>query len=167
MATSEWIDQIRHGDLVAFNRLVGEHQDGVYRLAYYLLCNEQSASRLVETVFQRAYREAGSYRGGPVKNWLYSLVVRLYLIEATTRNHHPTSLASGYPTTPSHERVQKTIAILPPEQRLALALVDVEGLDYPQAASIAGWPVSTVSARLAQARQSFARLNSQNPMFQS
>ncbi len=46
MATTEWFDRIRQGDLEAFNRLVSENQDRVYRLAYYLLGSEQAAAHL-------------------------------------------------------------------------------------------------------------------------
>jgi RNA polymerase sigma-70 factor (ECF subfamily) len=162
MATTEWFERIRQGDLEAFNRLVSENQDQVYRLAYYLLCNEPAAARLTEVTFQRAFREVRSYRGGPARLWLYSLVVRAYLHEIATRKSHPANPVSASKIVNAREQaVQKSLAALPPEQRLALALVDVEGLDYPQAASIAGWPVSTVSSRLAQARHTFANHISQ------
>ena len=41
---------------------------------------------------------------------------------------------------------------LPPEQRLALLLVTVEGLSYKEAAEVASVPVGTIMSRLARAR---------------
>ncbi len=89
--------------------------------------------------------------------------MRAYLHEIASRKNHPNLTVTE--TVNAHEQaVQRSLAALPPEQRLALALIDVEGLDYPQAASIAGWPVSTISNRLAQARHTFASHISQQPI---
>ena len=41
---------------------------------------------------------------------------------------------------------------LPPEYRLALILVDIDGMDYTEAAAAMGVPMGTVKSRLARAR---------------
>ena len=41
---------------------------------------------------------------------------------------------------------------VPPEQRMTLMLVTVEGLSYKEAAEVAGVPVGTIMSRLARAR---------------
>jgi len=45
------------------------------------------------------------------------------------------------------------MACLPEEQRLAVALVLIEGLPYKEAAQIIGVPMGTLTSRLARARQ--------------
>jgi len=47
---------------------------------------------------------------------------------------------------------------LPEEQRLAVALVLVEGLSYQQAADVMEVPVGTLTSRLSRGREALARL---------
>jgi RNA polymerase sigma-70 factor (ECF subfamily) len=49
--------------------------------------------------------------------------------------------------------VQDAVARLPEEQRLAVALVLVEGLSYKEAAHIMEVPIGTLTSRLARARE--------------
>jgi RNA polymerase sigma factor (sigma-70 family) len=48
--------------------------------------------------------------------------------------------------------VERALALLPEEQRAALALVAVEGLSYREAAEVLEVPIGTVMSRLARAR---------------
>jgi RNA polymerase sigma-70 factor (ECF subfamily) len=47
---------------------------------------------------------------------------------------------------------------LPPDQRITLMLVTVEGLSYKQAADVTGVPVGTIMSRLARARIALQQL---------
>jgi RNA polymerase sigma-70 factor (ECF subfamily) len=47
---------------------------------------------------------------------------------------------------------------LPEDQRLAVALVLIEGLPYKEAAQIIGVPMGTLTSRLARGRQSLQEL---------
>ena len=49
--------------------------------------------------------------------------------------------------------VQAAVAALPEEQRLAVALVLVEGLSYKEAADVLEVPIGTLTSRLARARE--------------
>ena len=50
------------------------------------------------------------------------------------------------------QQLQDAVARLPEEQRLAVALVLVEGLSYKEAAHIMEVPIGTLTSRLARAR---------------
>ena len=54
--------------------------------------------------------------------------------------------------------VDQAMACLPEEQRLAVALVLIEGLPYKEAAQIIGVPMGTLTSRLARARQALQQL---------
>jgi RNA polymerase sigma-70 factor, ECF subfamily len=54
--------------------------------------------------------------------------------------------------------VQEAVARLPEEQRLAVALVLVEGLSYKEAAHIMEVPIGTLTSRLARARDALKAL---------
>jgi RNA polymerase sigma-70 factor, ECF subfamily len=49
--------------------------------------------------------------------------------------------------------VQRAVAGLPEEQRLAVALVLVEGLSYKEAADVLEVPIGTLTSRLARGRE--------------
>jgi RNA polymerase sigma-70 factor (ECF subfamily) len=54
--------------------------------------------------------------------------------------------------------VQAAMARLPEEQRLAAALVLVEGLSYKEAAEVLGIPIGTLTSRLARGREALQTL---------
>jgi RNA polymerase sigma-70 factor, ECF subfamily len=53
--------------------------------------------------------------------------------------------------------VQTAMASLPEEQRLAVALVLVEGLSYREAADVLEIPIGTLTSRLARGREALQR----------
>jgi RNA polymerase sigma-70 factor (ECF subfamily) len=50
------------------------------------------------------------------------------------------------------QAIQDCLEGLPPEFRLAVVLVDLQGLDYAEASQVMGKPLGTVKSRLARAR---------------
>lgn len=50
------------------------------------------------------------------------------------------------------EPLERALSALPDEFRLCVVLVDIEGLEYAEAAAIAGVPIGTVRSRLSRAR---------------
>jgi RNA polymerase sigma-70 factor (ECF subfamily) len=53
--------------------------------------------------------------------------------------------------------VQKAMASLPDEQRLAVALVLIEGLSYKEAAEALDVPIGTLTSRLARGREALQK----------
>ncbi len=54
--------------------------------------------------------------------------------------------------------VQSAMAHVPEEQRMAIALVLIEGLSYKDAAEALGIPIGTLTSRLARGREALQRL---------
>ena len=50
------------------------------------------------------------------------------------------------------EALEKALQLLPPEMRACVVLVDVEGMEYSDAAEALGIPIGTVRSRLSRAR---------------
>ncbi len=54
--------------------------------------------------------------------------------------------------------IQQALGQLPDEQRLAVALVLIEGLPYKEAAEVMGVPMGTLTSRLARGREALQLL---------
>ncbi len=164
------------GDLEAFNRLVLAYQDMVYTQAFRMMGEEESAEDATQDAFILAFRRLSSYRGGSFKAWLLRIVTNLCYDELRRRKRRPTTplepmdnreeeiesprwLADNAPSPEENvERrelarlLQCCLESLPAEFRAAVTLVDIQGLDYEEAAQALGKPLGTVKSRLARGR---------------
>jgi len=170
------IQSAQKGDLDAFNRLVLAYQDIVYNQAYRLLGDEDSAADAAQEAFISAYRHITSYRGGSFRAWLLRIVTNASYDDLRQRQRRPTTSLEpvdedGEEVESPHwmadtsalpedeaERAEMGRAIndclqgLPEEFRTAVVLVDVQGMDYSEAAEVLGKPIGTIKSRLARAR---------------
>lgn len=170
------IQDARHGDLNAFNRLVLAYQDNVYNQAYRILGDAQSADDATQEAFISAFHNLKSFRGGSLRSWLLRIVTNLCYDELRRRKRRPTTpleplddagdeiespawmMDPGESPEQTAERVELGRAIqhcldeLPVEFRVIVTLVDIQGMDYTEAAEVIGKPLGTVKSRLARAR---------------
>ena len=171
------ISAAQNGDLTAFNRLVLAYQDLIFSLTYRMMGEVDSAEDATQDAFISAYRNLRSYRGGSFKAWLMRIATNACYDELRRRQRRPT-----IPLEPVNEddeeiesptwiadpsespeqaaerqelnrAIQYCLEGLPPDFRSVVILVDVQGLDYDEAAQAINKPVGTVKSRLARARQ--------------
>jgi len=165
------------GDLTAFNRLVLAYQEIAFNVAYRMLDDPDAAEDATQTAFISAYRNLKSYRGGSFHAWVLRMVTNTCYDELRRRKRRPvvslepvddeTSeeiesprwLADEGPgpedqleTAELERAIQRCINGLPEDFRSVILLVDVQGLDYQEAAEITRTPLGTVKSRLARAR---------------
>ena len=172
----------RQGDLAAYNELVIEYQSQVYNLCYRLLGQAQAAEDATQEAFVSAWRNITTLRGESFRPWLLRIAANLCRDELRRRGRRPTSsldsaLEAGVPEPPDREplpeasalnselrqRLQKALGQLPEEQRLAVVLCDVEGLDYSEIATVMKTSLGTVKSRIARGRLRLRSLLSQEP----
>lgn len=170
------ITSAQAGSLDAFNQLVLLHQDLVYRQAFWMLGEPEAAEDITQDTFLLAYRNLPSFRGGSFKAWLFRIVSNLCYDELRRKNRRPTQplnptdseddeiespawLADSGPTPEElveradlRQTLQRFLEELPAEYRSLVLLIDVEGLNYMEAAQALDIPVGTVKSRLARAR---------------
>jgi RNA polymerase sigma factor (sigma-70 family) len=170
------IDSARRGDLDAYNRLVLAYQDMVYNQAYRLMGSLEPAEDATQDAFISAYRNLSSYRGGSFKAWLLRIVTNACYDELRRQKRRPTIPlepldaedeeveSPRWLADPSespeetaeraelNQALQHCLSDLPEEFRAVVILVDVQGLDYSEAAQAIGKPLGTVKSRLARAR---------------
>jgi RNA polymerase sigma-70 factor (ECF subfamily) len=169
------ITTAKKGDLDSFNTLVLNYQHQVYNLAYRIMGEGASASDATQEAFISAWRHIGGFRGGSFKAWLLRIVTNACYDELRRVKRRPaSSLESLYVQDPTpdadlppsqiespeaftqrselNRAIQAGIAQLPPDQRIALVLSDVQGMSYEEIAQATGANLGTIKSRLSRAR---------------
>ena len=71
---ADLIRRARAGDEAAYERLVRDHQEAVFRLAYLLLGSAAEAEDAAQDVFIQAYRSLGRFdEARPLRPWLLAI----------------------------------------------------------------------------------------------
>jgi len=169
------IDAAQRGELESFNRLVLQYQELAFNVALRVMGDEAAAADATQEAFISAYRSLRGYRGGSFRSWLLRIVTNACYDELRRRKRRPAvsleslgedsepgdSIGSTNPAdnpetvAQRHElidAIQDCLKGLAPEFRIVAVLVDVQGLDYDEAAQSIGKPLGTVKSRLARAR---------------
>jgi RNA polymerase sigma-70 factor (ECF subfamily) len=133
--------------------------------------NAQDADDLVQITAERALARADQLRPDhSVAGWLFGILRNAWIDEGRRSRRResllePEDLAAvGDPATgtdPELLCLQDALARLPEEQRLAIALVLVEGFSYKEAAAIMSVPVGTLTSRLARGRDALQSILSE------
>jgi RNA polymerase sigma-70 factor (ECF subfamily) len=160
----------------AFAAYVVPQIEVLYRVARSLCTQPADAEDLVQDALLRAYRAIGGFDGAHPRAWL------LTILRNAERNRHRrrrpallddpeeateriTAGPQGRAASPEEllcdaafdAAVEAAVRALPLEFREVVALVDVQGLSYTQAAEVLGAPVGTVTSRLHRARGKIRR----------
>ena len=165
------IAQSRAGDLDSFNAIVEMYQGQVYAVALRMVRDAALAEDLAQEAFISAYRNLNQYRGGSFKAWLLRIARNATLDALRKSQRRPAeSLDENMITfeaelvspeaTPDEavlnaelgDHIKDVMADLHPDQRMALVLIDVEGLSYEEAAETMAVSIGTVKSRLSRAR---------------
>ncbi|MGH2583092.1 MAG: RNA polymerase sigma factor [Anaerolineales bacterium] len=176
MDEEQLIQAAKRGDLDAFNRLVITYQGLAFNVALRLLSDPSAAEDVTQDAFLAAYKNLRNCRGGSFKAWLMRIVTNGAYDELRRQKRRPqTDLDknndegdpddhSAWLADPGEspqelaERVeignaiQRCLSELDLEFRTAVVLIDVQGMDYAEAAETMQRPLGTVKSRLARAR---------------
>ncbi len=167
------VERSQSGDLDAFNALVLVYQGQVYNLCLRMLGSPQAAEDAAQEAFIAAYRAVPRFRGGRFRAWLLRIAANACYdelrrrrsrpqvpLEAPADDERPSAElpASDEPLEQRAERLelarclQEGLASLPPDQRLAVILRDVQGLAYEEVAEATGASLGTVKSRISRGR---------------
>ncbi len=158
------------GDPEAFAELARRHQNRLWAVALRTTGNREDASDAVQEALVSAYRNAASFRGdAAVTTWLHRIVVNASLDLLRRRAARPSvPLPDDADRIPAQGDamaaretslvVQEALATLPPEQRAALVLVDVQGFSVDDAARVLDCAPGTVKSRCFRGRARLAPL---------
>ena len=160
----------RRGDARAFGEILRHHDRELRLLAFRLLGDQGEMEDALQDAAIKAYRALPAFGGrSGVGTWLYRIVYntcldRLRLRPAPSEQRALVSepLVDADPDPLDRlvawEQLDAALSALPPDQRVALLLIDQEGYDYRTAGEIMGVPAGTVSSRVSNARARVRRL---------
>ncbi|MFF3502154.1 RNA polymerase sigma factor SigM [Streptomyces sp. NPDC003247] len=158
------------GDPEAFGELVRRHRDRLWAVALRTLGDREEAADAVQDALVSAYRAAHTFRGqSAVTTWLHRITVNACLDRARKVASRKTSPvddterleqllepheAASAPAERNdlHRQLLEALGTLPPDQRAALVLVDMQGYPVAEAARVLDVPPGTVKSRCARGR---------------
>jgi len=152
---------------------LGELLPRLRRFARVITRNVADADDLVQSAVEKALSRAEQWRpGSRVDSWMFGIMKNAWIDEIRARRrrarvHAPeeAGLAVGDRSAESRDialSVQAAMARLPEDQRLAVALVLIEGLSYKDAAETLSVPIGTLTSRLARGREALQALLDEN-----
>jgi len=174
---TDLVSAAQKGDVDAFNILVLRYQDKIYTQSLRILGDEDLADDITQHTFITAYLNLPRFRNGSFRSWLYRIVTNACYDEHRRHKRYPVlsiddkdlaeerlspisnfSSSSVLPEKEverheSEQAVQQALNRLEVDHRAVVVLVDIQEIDYKEAAHILGIPIGTVKSRLARARQ--------------
>lgn len=156
----------------AFDRFVRPELEVLLRVALRLTGNPADAEDLVQDTLLRAYRAIDRFDGRHPRAWLLTILRNANINRV--RRRRPDLLDDeelwSVPSSHPEGQPQEALAALPDPRLVAalrqlsrkhrevVALVDVDGLTYQEAADLLGIPIGTVMSRLHRARARLRKL---------
>ncbi len=165
------ITRSRQGDLDAFNQLVLNYQDLVFSVILRMVRNHATAEDITQEAFISAFKNIGRMRGVNFRAWVLR-IARNATYDAIRRTNRRSEdsideqIVTLGETLPSGEELPEDYALrqdlgraidrgldeLQADQRMAVVMVDVEGLSYDEAADAMEVSIGTVKSRLNRGR---------------
>jgi RNA polymerase sigma-70 factor (ECF subfamily) len=185
-AEEQFLERLRAGDAMAFNRLVEERHGDIYALLYRLTEDPEEARDLTQETFLQAFRHLASFRGeADLRTWLYRIAVnqarnrwrwwkrrrrdRTVSLDAPVSEGVDAPLSAGLAGDEGLDPERQALArereavlhaalqTLSRPYREVIVLRDIEGLSYEEVAAALDLNVGTVKSRLNRGRTELRR----------
>jgi RNA polymerase sigma-70 factor (ECF subfamily) len=185
-AQAQFLERLRSGDAVTFNRLVEERHGDIYALLYRLTEDPEEARDLTQETFLQAFRNIAGFRGeADLRTWLYRIAVnqarnrwrwwkrrrrdKTVSLDAPTSDENSTPLSAGLANDraadPEEQALARererallaALATLSRPYREVIVLRDIEGLSYEEVAQALDMNIGTVKSRLSRGRDELRR----------
>jgi len=147
------------------------YQSACYGLAWRLLGDAELAADATQDAFVHAYDAIARFRGGVFRSWLLRITANAsYDILRRARRRPTTTLPDpeeGQAELPDanapnpvaeaarselYRHLDRALRLLPEDQRVAVVLCDVYGMDYNQVADATASALGTVKSRIHRGR---------------
>ena len=161
------VEAAADGSRDAFDELVRRHQAAIVNLVRALTARGD-AEDIAQEVFVRAWKSLRTFRGeSAFRTWLHRIAVNVVHTSRARqgrmmrlfRQPLPADREPAAGEEPTDARlarrqiVERALASLPEDLRVAVTLRDLQGLDYREIADALDVPIGTVESRIFRARQ--------------
>lgn len=151
------------GDQRAFIVIVDAYETRLRAVVHRIVLDRDRLDDVMQEVFLRAFRGLPRWRGrGDLGTWLHRIAVNAGIDEVNRQARQRTTELVGEASDPTTVRqfdevdqassLRRLLSCLSSDQRAAIVLVDVEGLNYETAGEVLGVSAGTVSSRVSRAR---------------
>ena len=167
----EVIARAAAGDRGAFTQLIEHYQSACYGLAWRLLGDPDQAADAAQDAFVHAYDAISKYRGGIFRSWILRITANASYDILRRAQRRPTTtlpdVEEGEAELPDVRAVDPAVEAsrselrrhldaalrrLPEDQRTAVVLCDVYGMDYQEVADATESALGTVKSRIHRGR---------------
>lgn len=147
----------------SFDQIVHQRETCVLRTAYRILGNWADAEDVAQEVFLRLHRHGLVFDTDAASgSWIYRVTVNLCLDKARVRKARPSVEMPDLPSKDlsaetsvirdqEKERLMVALETLPPRERAAIVLREIEGLSTAEVAAVMGSAEATVRSQVAKA----------------
>lgn len=180
ISDAELIKEIARKDNEAFKTFMARYQERVYRTVCRFTGDAEISRDLVQDIFVKIYRAAGSYSpDAEVFTWLYRITVNhcinflqhqkrdpLYKAEEAGNQVHVPVIASEsaitrQSTLEKDDRarlVRRALDCLPERQKIAITLLRFEDLSYREIAGVLGCSVAAVESLIFRGMETLKKI---------
>lgn len=170
----EFVRRLKARDERAFEELVEEYRERVYRVAWRILRDDESAEDAAQEAFIKVFRNIGRFEGrSSLYTWIYRITVNIALnklkrdkfrrmlplgdmiTQDTRPSANPERAALGGEVA---ERIEAAVRTLPEKQRAVFTLRFYEELSHREIAEIVGCSEGTSKANYFHAIRKLRKL---------
>ena len=174
------IKNFQHGDVEAFNQLVGKYKNRIYNFIYRFVRDVSMAEDLTQDTFLKLYTHKDTYREiAKFSTWLYTIAQNLAKTELRKRNRRQTYSVSDLSTedrefvissdentvidksSSNHDfniAIMDCLSDLSEEFQIMIILRDFQELSYEIISNIMEIPIGTVKSRINRGRLKLVKL---------
>jgi RNA polymerase sigma-70 factor (ECF subfamily) len=174
------IKELKAGKESAFNRLIEEHKNRVYRIALSLVKNPTDAEDVAQDVFIKIYTSVSSFKGNSsLATWIYKITYNMSLDFLKSKNRRIKRFKTlddpedaeilslsddsflpekAYENLELKKDLDAALEQLPEDQREMVTLKDVHGFSYEEIIEMTGLKEGTMKSRLNRARASLREM---------
>ena len=174
------VERVQKGDKGAFDLLVLKYQHKVVNLVMRYVRDPELSQDIAQEAFIKAYKALPRFRGDSAfYTWLYRIAVNTAKNHLAAQRRRPmdieldlqdpeqydlhaklreTDTPEGITLSDElRETVERAIAALPEDLRMAIVLREFEGMSYEEIAQTMECPVGTVRSRISRARDAISK----------
>jgi RNA polymerase sigma factor (sigma-70 family) len=178
-AGADWdiVQQVRAGDVAAFNRIILKYRERLYSVIYNMTGNREDTADLVQDAFIKSFQSINRFQGqSTFFTWLYRIAVNstvthlrknrlrtFFSLEKIIEEEKSSEIIAALTDKSGAERetfvkelqekLNDALQKLSINHRTVITLFEIDGLSHAEVAEVMDCSVGTVRSRLHYAKQ--------------